>query len=123
MLEAKGRQQTIRALDPARWDRTLFEALIDTANRRHGAVALEDQDRKPLSYHRLILASFVLGRKLADITRANERVGVLLPNVNGVAVAIYALFAYDRVPAMLNFTASAVDLDAACRSVEIETVV
>ena len=56
-------------------------------------------------------------------TRATERVGVLLPNANGVAVAVFALFAYDRVPAMLNFTASAIDLDAACRSVEATTII
>ncbi len=123
MKESVGRAQTIRAVEPARWNRTLFEALIETAQRRKGAVALEDQDREPITYDRLILASFVLGRKLADITRANERVAILLPNANGVAVAIFALFAFDRVPAMLNFTASAIDLDAACRSVGAETII
>ncbi|MCW5719384.1 MAG: AMP-binding protein [Bauldia sp.] len=123
MKESVGRAQTIRAVEPERWNRTLFEALIETARRRKHAIALEDQDREPITYDRLILASFVLGRKLADITRANERVAVLLPNANGVAVAIFALFAYDRVPAMLNFTASAIDLDAACRSVEAETII
>ncbi|MGV8841430.1 MAG: AMP-binding protein [Bauldia sp.] len=123
MRESVGRAQTIRALEPERWNRTLFEALLDTAHRRKHAVALEDQDRTPLTYDRLVLASFVLGKKLADITRANERVAVLLPNANGVAVAIFALFAYDRVPAMLNFTASAVDLDAACRAVEAQTII
>lgn len=123
MKESVGRAQTIRAVEPARWNRTLFEALIETAHRRKHAVALEDQDREPITYDRLILASFVLGRKLADITRANERVAILLPNANGVAVAIFALFAYDRVPAMLNFTASAIDLDAACRSVEATTII
>lgn len=114
---------TLRPVDPSRWNRTLFEALIETAARRHGAVALEDQERTPLTYQRLLLGSFVLGRRLADMTRARERVGVLLPNVNGVAVTLFALFAFDRVPAMLNFTAGPVDLDAACRSVEIGTIV
>lgn len=113
---------TLRPVDPTRWQRTLFEALIETAARRHGAVALEDQERNPLTYQRLILGSFVLGRKIADFTRAGERVGVMMPNVNAVAVAMFALFAFDRVPAMLNFTASAVDLDAACRSVEVTTI-
>lgn len=114
---------TLRPVDRSRWDRTLFEALIDTARRRRHMVALEDQERTPLTYDRLILGSFVLGRKFAEITRDGERVGVLLPNVNAVAVTMFALFAYDRVPAMLNFTAGVADLEAACQSVEIRTIV
>lgn len=110
-----------KTIDPQAWNRTLFEALIDVA-RAQGGPALEDPEGKPLTRKDLVLASFVLGGKLAKGTPAGEHVGVLLPNVNAVAVAMYALFAYGRVPAMLNFTAGEPDLIAACRSIEAKLV-
>ncbi len=61
-----------------------------------------------------MLGSLVLGRKLTDMTRPGERVGVLLPSVQGVAVVIFGLTAHGRVPAMLNFTAGVKNLRAAC---------
>ncbi len=110
-----------KTFDRNGWNRTLFEALIDVGRTEKGP-ALEDPERNPLTRKALILASFVLGGKLAEMTKKGERVGVLLPNVNAVAVAIYALFAYGRVPAMLNFTAGEGDLQAACRSIEAKWV-
>ncbi len=122
-MDITTKTRTIRPVDPRRWERTLFEALLETMRRRMGGIAFEDQERTPLSYRRLVLASFVLGRKLAETTAMGERVGILLPNVNAVAATMFALLAYGRVPAMLNFTAGATDLEAACRSVETRTIV
>ena len=59
-------------------------------------------------------AALVLGRKLAGLTRAREHVGVLLPNVQGLAVTLFGLNAFGRVPAFLNFTAGLKNLKAAC---------
>ncbi|MCW5696011.1 MAG: AMP-binding protein [Bauldia sp.] len=112
-----------RPLDPARWRRTLFEALTENALRDGRAIAVEDQERQPISRHRLVLASLILGRKLAALGRRGEKMAVLLPNVNGVAVTLFALFAYGRVPAMLNFTAGIADLEAATASVEAKTLI
>jgi acyl-[acyl-carrier-protein]-phospholipid O-acyltransferase/long-chain-fatty-acid--[acyl-carrier-protein] ligase len=110
-----------KPLDRQGWNRTLFEALIDVSRRVKG-IALEDPERNPLTRKQLILASFVLGRKLVAETKAGEHVAVLLPNVNAVAVAIYALFAYGRIPAMLNFTAGEGDLQSACRGIRAKVV-
>ncbi len=103
---------------------TLFEALLD-ARDRHGRKrpALEDVERNPLTYGRLVLGSMVLGRKLAVLTQAKERVGVLLPNVQSVAVVLFALLARGRVPAMLNFTAGVKNLRAACDLAAVKTIV
>jgi len=114
---------TLRPVDPKRWDRTLFEALIENAERKGKSPAIEDQERNPLTYNRLVLGSLVLGRKLAERTKPGERVGVLLPNVNAVAVTFFGLNAYGRVPAMLNFTAGATGLVAAAMSVNANIVV
>ena len=46
----------------------------------------------------------------------------MLPNANGAAVTFMALQAAGRVPAMLNFTAGAHNLVAACETAKISTV-
>ena len=105
-------------------DRTLFEALLD-ARRIHGgkAAAVEDVKREPLTYDRLVAGSLALARPLARMTSAGEAVGLLLPNVAGVAVGFFALQAAARVPAMLNYTAGLANLKTACTAARIRTVV
>lgn len=104
--------------------RTLWSALVDAAGK-HGRdkVIVEDPERAPLSYGRLILGALVLGRKLAAHTGERERVGLLLPSVQGVAVTLFGLSAFNRVPAMLNFTAGVKNLRAACEVAGIRTIV
>ncbi|MFC4173168.1 AMP-binding protein [Microvirga sp. GCM10011540] len=104
--------------------KTLFGALLDARDRfGRNKIALEDLERQPISFGRLVLASLVLGRKLAGLTAPREHVGVLLPNVQGIAVTLFALNAFGRVPAFLNFTAGIVNLKAACEVAEVGTIV
>jgi acyl-[acyl-carrier-protein]-phospholipid O-acyltransferase/long-chain-fatty-acid--[acyl-carrier-protein] ligase len=114
---------TSERLHEPTWRRTLFDVMIDHAAARGAAPALEDQERQPLSYSRLLIGALVLGRKLAATTEQGERVALFLPNVNAVAVTFLALHAYGRVPAMLNYTAGINDLLAAAASAEVKTVV
>jgi len=102
---------------------TLFDALLG-ASRRFGPrkPILEDQERRPLSYTDLIRASFALGRKIADLTSAGETVGLLLPSSAGGVVTVFALHAYGRIPAMLNFTAGLRNLRAAVRLAGVKRV-
>ncbi len=109
--------------DAATTRTTLFGALLDARDRFGAATpALEDPERNPLTYGRLVLGALVLGRKFAAMTQPKERVGVLLPNVQAVAVVLFGLNARGRVPAMLNFTAGAKNLLAACDLAGIETI-
>lgn len=103
---------------------SLFAALLRTAGR-HGAasLAVEDPTGVRLSYKRLILGAVVLGGKLAGMTRPGERVGLLLPNAAGAVVTFFALQAHGRVPAMLNPTAGAQGLRAACTAAGITRIV
>lgn len=103
---------------------TLFSALCE-AREIHGGKALvvEDVKREPLSYDRLIAATTVLGKRLAQDTVTGEAVGLLLPNVNGVVAAFFALQAQGRVPAMLNFTVGIANMRSACATAAIRTVV
>jgi acyl-[acyl-carrier-protein]-phospholipid O-acyltransferase / long-chain-fatty-acid--[acyl-carrier-protein] ligase len=119
----------VTAFDPLKFDvrhceTTLFTALLGTMQRLGGKrIALEDQERVALSYERLVLGALVLGAKLAERTRRAENVGVLLPNVNGLAVTVFGLNAYGRVAAMLNFTAGIRNLKSAVETGVIRTIV
>jgi acyl-[acyl-carrier-protein]-phospholipid O-acyltransferase/long-chain-fatty-acid--[acyl-carrier-protein] ligase len=105
------------------YHRTLFQSLLD-ARHTHGAghLVLEDIERKPLSYRRFIAASFVLGRRIASATTPGEHVGVLLPNTVATAVTFFALHAFGRVPAMLNFSIGSANVVLACRTARVHTV-
>ncbi len=105
-------------------DRTLYDALID-ARHLHGAgmAVVEDVQRVPLTYDRLVTGTQALAAPLAQGTVQGEAVGVLLPNVNGVVVTFFALQATGRVPAMLNYTAGLANLRAACTAAKIRTIV
>ena len=112
------------AYDPALANRTLFGAFLDARSRnRRDKPIIEDPERAPLTYDRLLLASLVLGGKLRPRTTKGEAVGVLMPNVNGTVALILGLSASGRVPAMLNFTAGVRNLQAACRTAQIRTIV
>ncbi|MDE2596999.1 MAG: acyl-[ACP]--phospholipid O-acyltransferase [Sphingomonadales bacterium] len=104
--------------------RTLFEALCD-ARELHGGdkEVVEDVSRDPLSYDRLITAAGLIGRRLEPGTARGEAVGLLMPNVAGVAVAFFGLQAIGRVPAMLNFTVGVANLRSACATARIRTIV
>jgi acyl-[acyl-carrier-protein]-phospholipid O-acyltransferase/long-chain-fatty-acid--[acyl-carrier-protein] ligase len=104
-----------RAYDPKAGNRAIFDALID-ARDTHGAKkpVLEDQERNPLTYTDLIRAAFALGRKIAAMTDKGECVGVMLPSSSAGVVTLFALYAFGRVPVMLNFTAGIRNLKAAC---------
>ncbi len=109
--------------DPTLGRRSLFDALLDAA-REHGGKKpiLEDQERNPLSYTDLIRASFALGRKIASFTRRGEHVGLLLPSSSAATVTFFALHAYGRIPAMLNFTAGLRNLRAAVSLAKVKRV-
>lgn len=119
----------VRALDPHTFDPllvdvTIFAGVIEAA-RRHGPdkLVLEDIERQPLSYKRLILASLVLGQKLATMTQRSQNVGVLLPSTNALVVTVLGLNAFGRVAALLNFTAGLKNLRSAIDTGVIRTVV
>jgi acyl-[acyl-carrier-protein]-phospholipid O-acyltransferase/long-chain-fatty-acid--[acyl-carrier-protein] ligase len=105
------------SFEPANAEITLFGALL-RASREHGGkkVILEDLERQKLTYDRLILGSMVLGARFAAMTRPAETVGVLLPNVAGLAVTVFGLNAFGRGIAMLNFTAGLRNLSSAVRT-------
>jgi acyl-[acyl-carrier-protein]-phospholipid O-acyltransferase/long-chain-fatty-acid--[acyl-carrier-protein] ligase len=105
-------------------DRTIVEAVIQAAEI-HGRrrVAIEDPVTGALSYKRLLAGAAVLGAKLMPLAGEGRAIGVMLPNANGAVVTLLGLMSAGRVPAMINFTAGAANVLAACKAAQVDTIV
>jgi acyl-[acyl-carrier-protein]-phospholipid O-acyltransferase/long-chain-fatty-acid--[acyl-carrier-protein] ligase len=114
-------QTSFRAKDV---NKTLFTAFLD-ARAVHGAKSLiiEDINRDPISYDRVLLGAAALGRRLAAMIPGDAPVGVMLPNANATLVTLLGLGAFGRVPAMLNFSAGAEGMLSACKAAQVGVVV
>jgi acyl-[acyl-carrier-protein]-phospholipid O-acyltransferase/long-chain-fatty-acid--[acyl-carrier-protein] ligase len=103
---------------------TLYEAFL-AARAVFGSSyrLIEDIRLEEQSYGSMLSMSLGLARLLERETREEEIVGVLTPNAAPTLSLILALSARKRVPAMLNYTAGADGLQAACAAGRIRTVV
>ncbi|HMV12287.1 MAG TPA: acyl-[ACP]--phospholipid O-acyltransferase [Nitrosomonas sp.] len=103
---------------------TLFQSLLD-ASHIHGRnhIIAEDIERQPITYSQLLTRSFILGSRLCKFSKPAENIGLLLPNSIGAIVTFFALQAYARIPAMLNFSVSKANLMNACQIASIRTLV
>lgn len=110
--------------DTAHTDRTLFRALIDS-RKSFGSdtVVADDINRSPLTYDRLLVASYVMGHKFAQFTDVKEHVGILLPNSVATLVTFFGLQEGHRVPAMLNFSTGIANMLSAVDAAAINTVI
>lgn len=108
----------------SRIDQTVFEATVEAA-RVHGKsrVAVEDPITGSLTYKRLLIGARVLGAKMMPYAKEGQAIGLMLPNANGAAVTFLGLMSANRVPAMINFSAGAANILAACTAAELKTIV
>jgi acyl-[acyl-carrier-protein]-phospholipid O-acyltransferase/long-chain-fatty-acid--[acyl-carrier-protein] ligase len=104
-------------------DRTVFQALIQAAeDHGRGRIAVEDPVSGPLSYRKLLMGAAILGDKLMRYAPEGGAVGLMLPNANGAVVTFFGLMSAGRVPAMINFTAGAANILAACKAAQVTTI-
>ena len=103
---------------------TLFEAFLDAiAIYGRGTMLVEDMRQVEESYGDLLKKTLALGRLAQKITRSNENVGVLMPNVTNTICLIFGLSAFGRIPAMLNYTAGSAGIQNACTAACVSTVI
>ena len=85
----------------------VLQAIAEAAAENPGRVVLEDVTFTELTFRRLMVGVDVLAgewRRRFGGAGNPDRVGVLLPNVNGTPVTLLSLWAANRVPAILNFS-------------------
>ena len=104
--------------------RTLFEAFLDARAvfGRHYKL-VEDVRLVEESYGSLLKMALGLARLLARHSAPGEIVGVLSPNAAPTLGLVLGLSLSARIPAMLNYSAGADGLRAACTAAGIRTVV
>lgn len=108
----------------ARQADNLWKALCDSAQQFNAKqTCVEDINGVVLSRKKLLLGSQILGKKLQQQLSEQKRVGILLPNVSGLAATFFALKAYGYVPAMLNFSAGLGPMKSACQTAELQTII
>ena len=85
---------------------TLLTAIAEIAEQIPTHTVLEDATFQTLDYRKLLVGTDLFaGQWNRLIEKHTERVGVLLPNVNGKVVTLTSLWAIGKVPAILNYTA------------------
>lgn len=101
----------------------LFKALI------HGAALgaknraqIEDANRTPITFKQFLARCFILGRQIKNQTQIGEHVGIMLPTTIAGMVTFFALHAYRRIPAMLNFSLGFHNLFSTCKVAQIKTI-
>ncbi len=105
------------------YKKTLFQSLID-AGRVHGfsRKVIQDLDGNTATYRQLLVKSFVLGDVISHNTHIKEHVGLMLPNTVAATVSFFAMQAYGRIPAMINFTSGVSTITSACNTARIKTI-
>jgi acyl-[acyl-carrier-protein]-phospholipid O-acyltransferase/long-chain-fatty-acid--[acyl-carrier-protein] ligase len=122
-IAAASGEETV-PFDIYRTYRPVFHALVDARSRYGGKrAAVVDGDERSLSYDELVRASLALGHALKKGTKRGEAVGVMLPTGAAAVIAFFAVSAFGRIPAMLNFTAGVAGLKSALRTGQIERIV
>ncbi len=117
------RKSSLVPFSVERTQRSLISALL-LARKRHGGktVALWDADDRQLTYDEIVRAAFALGSAMRKFAKRKETVGIMLPTGVGAVLSFYAIHAFGRVPAMLNFTSGARNLKAACAAGQIKVI-
>jgi acyl-[acyl-carrier-protein]-phospholipid O-acyltransferase/long-chain-fatty-acid--[acyl-carrier-protein] ligase len=105
-------------------DRTLFAALAAACEIHGGGhIIAEDVERKPLSYRQFLLRAFTLGRVLNRIVPDQPAVGIMLPNLSATAIVFFAMQAFGKVPAMINFSTGGAAMISACKVAQLGTII
>ena len=113
-----------KMLYQAQKSRTIFEAFLDAVDEYGSDYKLiEDLNEIEETYQDLLKKSLALGKIASKASSPNETVGVLMPNITNTIALILGMSAFNRVPAMLNYTSGTAGMQNACIAANIKTVI
>jgi acyl-[acyl-carrier-protein]-phospholipid O-acyltransferase/long-chain-fatty-acid--[acyl-carrier-protein] ligase len=85
---------------------TVAEGIDAAARQRPGQIMVQDATLQELTYRKMMIGARLLANQWANLQEtSHHRVGVLLPNVNAMPVVLLSLWAANKIPAILNFSA------------------
>jgi acyl-[acyl-carrier-protein]-phospholipid O-acyltransferase/long-chain-fatty-acid--[acyl-carrier-protein] ligase len=104
--------------------RTLFEAFLDAVDKFGDDYELiEDMNEVEETYQDLLKKSLALGRIACKVSNSGEVVGVLMPNITNTLALVLGMSAFNRVPAMLNYTSGTAGMQNACIAANVKTII
>jgi acyl-[acyl-carrier-protein]-phospholipid O-acyltransferase / long-chain-fatty-acid--[acyl-carrier-protein] ligase len=103
---------------------TIFEHFLDTYELFDNPDRDIIEDIRPANdtFGTCLKASLALGRLISKISAEKEVVGVLLPNAGPALYTCLGMWAFNRVPAMINYTAGLDGMQSAIRAAKIKTI-
>lgn len=103
---------------------TLFEAFLHAVSiYGRKTLLVEDMRKIEETYGDLLKKSLALGRLACKISQPHENVGVLMPNVTNTICLIFGMSAFNRIPAMLNYTAGSAGIQDACTIATVRSII
>jgi acyl-[acyl-carrier-protein]-phospholipid O-acyltransferase/long-chain-fatty-acid--[acyl-carrier-protein] ligase len=103
---------------------TVHEAVVAMARHRPGHRVLWDITNRHLTYRGFLAGALLMSEDLAlRLPGDQDRVGVLLPNVNATPVTLMALWVLGRVPAILNYSAGMTVMLACARLAGLKQII
>ena len=113
-----------KMLFQAQKNRTLFEAFLDAVDKFGGSYKLiEDLNETEETYQDLLKKSLALGKIATKVSSSGETIAVLMPNITNTLALILGMSAFNRIPAMLNYTSGTAGMQNACIAANIKTVI
>ena len=120
------RDQMVRQqfdVEMARGAQNILLAVAATARQLPRHTILEDATQQTLTYRQLMVAVAGQAQALQEAVVGSERIGVLLPNVNGTPVVFLALWELHKVPAVLNYSAGTLTMLACAKLAGLKFIV
>ncbi len=93
-------------MEARREERPLHYKFCKIAKRRPFGKLIKDFDGPEVSNFSLLVRSMILSREVLKLSPESKYVGIFLPNLTATAASILGVMMVDKVPAMLNFSAS-----------------
>ena len=103
---------------------SLPAAVLEAARYQPGKVVLQDASYQKLTYRRLLIGADLLAQRWEKLYgKAEQRIGVLLPNTNALPLVTLSLWTANKVPAILNYTSGTPVMLACARVAGLKTII
>lgn len=97
---------------------------LKSAKDQPHKVILEDATQQSLTYSKLVIGADIIGRQIeSEIEPTEDRIGLLLPNVNATPVSLLASWFIGKTPALLNYTSGESVMCQCAELSELKTVI
>lgn len=107
---------------PRSGEKVLHYQFFKIAKKKPFRKLLYELDNTPIGRFNILLKSIILSRKIRDIKRKNDHIGIMLPNSYAAAISILAVMYADCIPAMLNFSLSKTTLNSLVNSYNLDII-